>query len=167
MAELKTDLTFQQANVLDLMKSHVKSLSEASDALDNKAQQNFSLSSIIVAIVGVLNLGLEDTDQIQQILVERPLFIGIFGVYALIVILSIIARLPKSVGTHPMTPTWKEAQTWLNLDLEKYYDKLLAAYVQIYEKNKSVVIWKSWLVWISNLLVALDVGLIFVEALKI
>ena len=65
MVEQDTKLSYQQLSVIELLKAHVQSQKEAINALENKAQQNFTIINIIAAIVVALKLELGETDRIQ------------------------------------------------------------------------------------------------------
>lgn len=151
-------------STIELLKAHVQSQDDAIKTLENKAQQNLGLINIIVAIVAILNLGLDKEDQVQHIIDQRPMFILILGLYVIIAILSIFALRPREHATHPMKPTWCKTQEWLEYEPEKYYDKVIAEYTDIYKHNAKIVIIKGYLVLFSHILIAVDIGLIFMEA---
>ena len=87
--------------------------------------------------------------------------------YILIVVVSPVARFPRAQAAHPLNPTWAETQRWLNKSLSDYYDVLVAGYVTVCQQNARVNTWKSFFVHVSNIFVALIMGLILPEAFGI
>lgn len=53
-------LNFQERSVLELLKTQLATLETSATKLDDKAQQNISVSSVIVALVSALQLRPED-----------------------------------------------------------------------------------------------------------
>ena len=81
-------LTFQEESVLDLLKSHVQSQKNAIEALQRKAQYNFTIVNIIAAIVAGLNFD-------YQWSAERPggAVLGVVIVLAMLALYFVIALL--------------------------------------------------------------------------
>ena len=163
MTEQDTKLNYQQLSVIELLKAHVQSQKEAINALENKAQQNFTIINIIAAIVAALNLELGETDKIQQILNERPLFALILLGYAFIVILSIWAVMLRQQASQPMTVSLENARDWSNCDLGHHFDILTRSYVEIHEHNEQIVGQKGRLVQWAHVLIVIVIALIFWE----
>lgn len=165
MSEADLKLSYQQESVLDLLRAHIQSQRDAISTLENKAQHNFTIINIIAAIVTALNLELGETQNIQQILSERPLLaLSILG-YALIVFLSIRALVLRKQGTEPMTVSIQNAQDWANCELTHHYDILTRSYIQIYEHNERIVAQKGSKVRWAHILIAVVIVLIGLEAL--
>jgi hypothetical protein len=59
-----------------------------------------------------------------------------------------------------MKVSWEEAQEWLDLENDAYYDKLIASYTDVVADNKRVMQHKSRLVLAANFFLALDVVVI-------
>lgn len=163
MSEQKTQLTYQQESVIELLKAHVQSQRDAIQTIENKAQQNFIIINIIVAIIATFNLGLGETNSIHQIINERPLLIVIFLVSALIAFLSIRTLTVRKHATYPMDPSHKNAKEWSNSDLEHYYDILVRSYLNIYDHNKEIVDSKGVMVKSAHRLLAMVIVLICLE----
>lgn len=155
------EFTFQQSNVIALMKDHVQAIEDASKTLDDKAQENINISSIIIAIVSALNITQVGVGQSVQQLIEQPIIVLIFVIYGVIFILSYAARFPRRVATHPLQPNWDKAQEWSNYSLEEYFDNLLSSYIKVIEDNEKVVARKAFLVRVASLLIGFDMFLIF------
>lgn len=164
MTDSNVKLSFQQLSVLDLLKAHAQSQRDAIKTLESKAQHNFTISNIIVAIVAALNLELGETDKIQQLINERPLLVLVFVGYVVVVYLSIRALVLRRQGTEPMTVSLKNAQDWANTGLEHHYDILTKSYVQIYKHNEAIVALKGRRVQWAHRLIAATVTLVIVEA---
>lgn len=163
MTDLNTKLSYQQLSVIELLKAHVQTQKEAINALENKAQQNFTIINIIAAIVAALNLELGETDQIQQIVNERPLFALILFVYAAVVVLSIWAVMLRQQATQPMKVSLENVQDWSNCDLAHHFDTLTKSYVIIHAHNETIVRQKGRLVQWAHILIVIVIGLIFWE----
>lgn len=112
MTLTEEDLNSQQLRVLDLLKAHIQSQTDAIATLESKAQNNFTIINIIVAIVAALNLELGTADNFHQIISERPLLLLIFVGYALVVVLSLRALVIRKQATVPMTVSVKHAKDW-------------------------------------------------------
>lgn len=150
----------QQKTVLELLESQANSTHEAAKTLDDKAQQNISLITIIVGIVGAFNIVRGSTSQSPSIFSDGEIG-GILVIYAFAFALAVFARRPRIFATHPMKPTWEEAQTWLGLDVEPFYDKLIAAYTNIIEENNKILGSKALFIQWSTVFLAIDVITIF------
>jgi hypothetical protein len=153
------ELDFKQTATLELMRAHADSVHDALRALDDKAQQNISVSSIIVILAGAFNLSQSSSSQTTINLSDRQVGL-VLVIYALVFFLSFIARLPRTVATYPMKVSWEEAQEWLDLENDAYYDKLIASYTDVVADNKRVMQHKSRLVLAANFFLALDVVVI-------
>ena len=99
MTLTEEDLNSQQLRVLDLLKAHIQSQTDAIATLESKAQNNFTIINIIVAIVAALNLELGTADNFHQIISERPLLLLIFVGYALVVV-PFVARTSDSQASN-------------------------------------------------------------------
>ncbi len=164
MTEQDTKLSYQQLNVIELLKAHVQSQKDAIKTLENKAQHNFTIINIIAAIVAALNLELGETDKIQQIINERPLLILIFIGYVVVVYLSIRALVLRKQATEPMSVSLKNAQDWSYCALEHHFDILMKSYCKIHEHNEKIVELKGSRVQRAHTLIAIIIGLIVLEA---
>ena len=164
MSEQKTQLTCQQQGVIELLKAHVQSQKDAIQAIENKAQHNFTIINIIAAFVAALNLRLGETNEIQQIINNRPLLILIFIGYIVIALLSLKALWLRTQSTEPMKVTLKNAQDWSSCELEQYYHILVRSYQDIYDDNGKIVDSKVFMVKWAHRLLAIVIVLIFLEA---
>lgn len=164
MADQDKQLTYQELSVLELLKAHTQSQKDAIKTLENKAQQNFTIINIIAAIVAALNLELGETERIQQLIGERPLFALILIGYAIVVILSIWAVMLRTMASHPMTVSLQNAQDWSNCDLDHHFDILTRSYVEIHKNNEKIVEDKGRLVQWAHILIVVVIALIFWEA---
>ena len=167
MTRTEEDLTIQQQSVLDLLKSHIESQRDAITTLENKAQNNFIIINIIVAIVAALNLNLGSTDSLQEIVSKRPLLPLIFIGYAFVVILSLRALVIRKQATVPMTVSVKHAKDWSECELEHHFDILMRSYVDIYKHNDRIVLLKGRSIQWAYTSIGAVITLIFVEALGI
>ena len=168
MVEQNKALTYQQQSVLELLKAHVKFQDDAIKTLENKAQQNFIIINIIAAIVATLNLGLEETNLIQQITNEQLFLVialVIFVFYVLIALLSIHTLTVRKHATHPMNPSSKNIREWSNSELEHHYDILVKSYLNIYYHNEEIVDSKGIMIKLAHRLIAIVIVLISLEAL--
>ena len=157
----KSELTFKERNVLELMEANAKDVNDALDTLDRKAWQNISVSSIIVGFVAAFNL-----NEVRSFL-ETPFFlVAIVGVYLASLILSLRVLTPKPHSAHPLKPTWDEAQRVLQKDLDKYYDWVLASYEEVIVKNTELMNFKASNVRNSTMLLGVDVILVALAALS-
>lgn len=164
MSEQKTQLTYQQRSVIELLKAHVQSQNDAIKTLENKARHNFIIINIIIAIVATFNFGLGETNSMRQIINERPPLFFIFLASAFIALLSIRTIAVRKHATHPMDPSYKNAKEWSNSDLEHHYDILVRSYLNIYDHNKEIVDSKGIMVKLAHRLLAIVVVLICLEA---
>ena len=164
MTEQDAKLSYQQLSVIELLKAHLQSQKDAIAILENKAQQNFTIINIIAAIVAALNLELGETDRIQQLIGERPLFALILIGYAIVVILSIWAVMLRTMASQPMTVSLQNAQDWSNCDLAHHFDILTRSYVNIHKHNEKIVEGKGRLVQWAHILIVVVIVLIFWEA---
>lgn len=160
-----TELSYQQQSVLNLLKAHIQSQRDAIKTLESKAQHNFTIINIIVAIVAALNLELGDSDRVQQIFSERPLLVLISIGYVAVVYLSIRALVLREQATAPMTVSLANVQGWSRTDLEHHYDILTKSYVQIFEHNEKIVALKGRRVQWAHTLIAIIIGLIALESI--
>ena len=165
MTRTEEDLTIQQQSVLDLLKSHIESQRDAITTLENKAQNNFIIINIIVAIVAALNLDLGSTDSLQEIVSKRPLLPLIFIGYAFVVILSLRALVIRKEATVPMTVSVKHAKDWSECELEHHFDILMRSYVDIYKHNDRIVLPKGRSIQWAYTAIGAVIAMIFVEAL--
>lgn len=164
MSEQNTQLTYQRQSVIELLKTHIQSQNDAIKTLENKAQQNFIIINIIIAIVATFNLGLGETNSMRQIINERPPLFFIFLASAFIALLSIRTIAVRKHATHPMDPSYKNAKEWSNSDLEHHYDILVRSYLNIYDHNKEIVDSKGIMVKLAHRLLAVVIVLICLEA---
>ena len=164
MTDPNAKLSFQQLSVLDLLKAHARSQRDAIKTLESKAQHNFTIINIIAAVVAALNLELGQTDEIQQIINERPVLVLVFVGYVVVVYLSIRALVLRTQATEPMEVSLHNAQEWSNCGLEHHYDILMKSYVQIHEHNHTIVELKGRRVQWAHRLIAVTVALVIVEA---
>ncbi len=165
MTRTEEDLSFQQLRVLDLLKSHIQSQTDAIATLENKAQNNFTIINIIVAIVAALNLELRTADNLHQIISERPLLLLIFVGYALVVVLSLRALVIRKQATVPMTVSVKYARDWSECELGHQFDILIRSYVDIYKHNDRIVKLKGRSIQWAYTSIGAVIAVIFVEAL--
>ncbi|MCY4062989.1 MAG: hypothetical protein OXG53_11525 [Chloroflexi bacterium] len=164
MTDPNAKLSYQQLSVLDLPKAHVQSQRDAIKTLESKAQHNFTIINIIVAIVAALNLELGAADEIQQIINERPLLVLVFVGYMVVVYLSIRTLVLRTQATEPMEVSLENAQEWSRCGLEHHYDILMKSYVQIHEHNHTIVELKGRRVQWAHRLIAATVALVILEA---
>lgn len=164
MSDLNAKLSFQQQSVLDLLKAHTQSQRDAIKTLESKAQHNFTIINIIAAIVAALNLELGETNNMQQIINERPLLILVFVGYVAVVYLSIRALVVRTQATEPMQVSPQNAQDWSSCGLEHHYDILIKSYVDIHDHNHPIVDLKGRRVQWAYRLIAATVALVIVEA---
>ena len=156
-------LTFQEESVLDLLKSHVQSQKDAIDALQRKAQYNFTIVNIIAAIVAGLNFD-------YQWSAERPggavlgvvIVLAMLALYFVIALLSIRALWVKRQYTFPMQPTAENVANWTNCGAEHHKTVLRDSYLLIFRRNARIlrskgnmVLWSHRLIIVSLLLLLL------------
>lgn len=154
------DFNLQQKKIIELLQSQLAAVNEAFKTLDEKAEQNISVNSIILAIVGGLNILNPSAGQ-SQIAFELGEALLILGIYAVVFILSFISKSPKEHATHPMKPTWEEAMKWNDLNVSDFYDKLVASYTDVIERNGQITKRKARFVQLGAFLIGLDVLVIF------
>lgn len=152
-------LNFQQRSVLELLRAQLESLEATAAKLDEKAQQNIGVSSVIVAIVSALQLRPEG--DIQPGTVSTIFIILIFLVYAAVFLLSYWARLPRTVVGRPLAPTKTDVQDWLGRSETQYFSGLVNSYIASIESHEAAVARKARLVRLATLLIGVDVLLIF------
>jgi len=141
-----SQLTFQNQSVLDVAGEYLKTYREVLKALDDKAQENINVSSIIVAIVGAFNTPQAGSGgQFDQ-----RLILSIFLAYGLVFILSYWARFPRGMAVTPWEPSWEAARKFAALPLEQYYPQLVSGYVKGIEANREVAKFKAFLVRIAT-----------------
>ena len=167
MSERKSSLNDQEFGVQQLLRAHTESQREAISALENKAQQNFTIINIIAAIVVALNLGPGGSASIQDLLAGRPLFILILVLYALVAILSIRTLRVSKRATHPMTPNEANAKAWAECDAQSFHKLVVESELLIYGHNKVIVDDKGDMVKWAHRLIIVIIGLIFADALGI
>ena len=165
MADKEGNLSFQQLSVIDLLKSHIQSQRDAIASLENKAQHNFTIINIIVAIVAALNLDLGAADNLHQIVSERPVLILIFVGYAFVVVLSLGALVIRKQATVPMKVSTKHVLDWSACEMEHHFDILTRSYVDIYKHNDRIVKIKGRSIQWAYTSMGTVIALIFVEAL--
>ncbi len=165
MAGADGSLSFQQLSVLDLLKSHIESQRDAIATLENKAQNNFTIINIIVAIVAALNLELGAAESLQEIVSERPLLVLIFVGYACVVVLSLNALAIRQQATVPMTVSVKHAIGWSECELDHHLDILVRSYVDVYKYNERIVLFKGRSIKWAYTAIGVVIAATFVEAL--
>ncbi len=165
MAGADGSLSFQQLSVLDLLKSHIESQRDAIASLENKAQNNFTIINIIVAIVAALNLELGAAESLQEIVSERPLLVLIFVGYASVVVLSLNALAIRQQATVPMTVSVKHAIDWSECELDHHLDILVRSYVDVYKYNERIVLFKGRSIKWTYTVIGVVIAATFVEAL--
>ena len=165
MTRTKEDLTIQEQSVLDLLKSHIESQRDAIATLENKAQNNFTIINIIVAIVAALNLELGAAESLHQIISERPLLLVIFVGYACVVVLSLSALAIRKQATVPMNVSVKHAKDWSESELEHHLDILMRSYVAIYKYNERIVLFKGRSIKWAYTAIGVVIAATFVEAM--
>jgi hypothetical protein len=74
------------------------------------------------------------------------------------------ARLRSNTPGSAASILSKEAQAWLGVDAEMFYDKLIAAYTDIIEANSKILGSKSLFIQWSTIFLAVDVITIFMIA---
>lgn len=154
------EFNLQQKKIIELLQSQLASLNEAFKTLDEKAEQNISVNSIILALVGGFNLFKPGAGQSQTAFEPLEVF-AILGIYAVVLILSFISKSPKEHATYPMKPTWEEAMKWNDLNESDFYDKLVASYADVIELNNRIIKQKALFVQLGTIFIALDVLVIF------
>lgn len=165
MTSIHEDLSFQQQSVLDLFNSHIQSQRDAIATLESKAQNNFTIINIIVAIVAALNLELGAAESLHQIISERPLLLVIFIGYACVVVLSLSALAIRKQATVPMKVSVKHAKDWSECELEHHLDILMQSYVEVYKYNERIVLFKGRSIKWAYTAIGVVIAATFVEAL--
>lgn len=165
MALTVEELNSQQIRVLDLLKAHIQSQTDAIATLESKAQNNFTIINIIVAIVAALNLELGAAKSLHHIISERPLLLAIFAGYALVVVLSLRALVIRKQATAPMTVSVKHAKDWSECEPGHQFDILIRSYVDIYRHNGRIVKLKGRSIQWAYTAIGAVIAVIFVEAL--
>ncbi len=165
MASQDDNLSFQQLSVLDLLKSHIQSQKDAIATLEGKAQNNFTIINIIVAIVAALNIELGAAENFHQIISERPLLPLIFVGYVIVVVLSLHALVIRRQASVPMEVSLRHAQDWSECDLDHHVDILVRSYIEIYKYNDRIVKLKGRSIQWAYTTIGAVIAFIFVEAL--
>ncbi|HMM29996.1 MAG TPA: hypothetical protein PKD46_17070 [Aggregatilineaceae bacterium] len=156
-------MNFQERSVLELLKTQLATLETSATKLDDKAQQNISVSSVIVALVSALQLRPEDELPIGT--VSTIFIILIFIVYAAVFLLSYWARLPRDVVGPPLNPDKATIKEWLGRSDSQYYSGLVNSYVDAIASHAQAVREKARLVRVATFLIGVDVLLIFLGVL--
>ncbi len=165
MANPDENLSYQQLSVLDLLKSHTQFQRDAIATLEGKAQNNFTIINIIVAIVAALNIEVGAAESFHQIVSERPLILLIFVGYVIVVVLSLHALAIRQQASVPMEVSLRHAQDWSRTDLDHHVDILVKSYVEIYKYNYRIVKFKGRSIKWAYTTIGAVIALIFVEAL--
>lgn len=145
----------QQSSVLQLLDNHIKQMDGQDQALDRKAQQNISVSTIIVAFVTAFNLTQGTPSP------ERQLFLAlVFLTYTAIFVLSYVVLSPKDYW-FPLEPTWNEIQRVIEKNEQEYHEWLVSTYVGAIEHNTEILEGKINQIQQANLLIGADILFIF------
>ncbi|MBZ0298874.1 MAG: hypothetical protein K8J31_03990, partial [Anaerolineae bacterium] len=99
---------YQKTNVLKLMETHMRDQNDEFKILTGKAQQNIGVSSIIFALVGILNI-----TQDKKI---TFLLLLVLAVWLLIFALSYIVLSPEKWQGGPLNPEWDEIRRVIGKD---------------------------------------------------
>lgn len=158
---MSEDLIFQQRSMLELLKTQLDQLRESAAKLDDKAQQNIGVSSVIVAIVSGLQLA--PHERVTLGAVETAFLIAIFAVYAVVFLLSYYTRVPRYILGYP--PDMKDIADWLRYDEVRYFSALVNSYRVAIESHQMAVHRKVLLVRAATILIGVDVLLIFLAVL--
>lgn len=150
MQEQKSDLTYQQRSVLELLVAHINSQQDAIKTLEEKARHNFTIINIIAGIVVAFNLDIVGTSGTQRMLSERPIVALICVAYLIVGFLSLRTLYVKNHATYPMEVTCKNIKEWSQCDLKDHYDVLTESYRLIYKRNSKLVDAKGVLIKVSH-----------------
>lgn len=127
-------LTFQERSVLDLLKAHVQSKKDAIDALQKKAQYNFTTINILGAVVAGFNIDDVATADLQAVSNLRVFLILLIGIlYCLVAVLSIRALRVKKRRSFPMKPSKEIMEEWTRCTVDHHKKVLRESYLIIYE----------------------------------
>jgi len=152
------ELTYQQSSILQLLENHLKQLDNEDQNLDRKAQQNISVSTIVIALVTALNL----TQPVPSD--ERWIFLSlVFLVYVAIFVLSYMILSPKD-WWQPFAPSWEEIDRVFAKSDQDFYDWQVTLYLGAIDNNRKITVWKVRRIQTTNLLIAADLLLIFLAA---
>ena len=149
-------MTFQEESVLELLKAHVQSQKQAIDALQRKAQYNFTIINIIAAIVAGFNID-------QQWSADRPggtvigllLVLAMLILYFVIALLSIRALWVRREYTYPMKPNEANIISWMGCGIEVHKTILRDSYLLIFKRNDRILRNKGNMVLWSHRLIVL------------
>lgn len=158
---MSDDLLFQQQSMLELLRTQLDEVRESAARLDDKAQQNIGVSSVIVAIVSALQLGPRQGVDLGAI--GTGFLIAIFLVYAAVFLLSYYTRVPRYTLGYP--PDTKDVETWLSYNEGQYFSALVNSYRVAIESHQMAVRRKVLLVRAATILIGVDVLLIFLAVI--
>jgi len=144
---INDELTYQQNSILDLMKMHVNMLNDELEALEQKAQVNIGIGSLVVGLISAFNL-----NQIYSPTATAFLWMAL-GAFAIGFIASIAALAPRSFRNYPLEPTLEKAQRVLvdKQAVEDYYNWLLDSFAQVLESAREPRQFKERMVRVSTI----------------
>ena len=166
-SDMVTELTFQQSNVIELLKSHLLSQQEALKTLESKARHNFTIINIIAAIIVGFNFGLSGTNDLRLMVGERPLLLLSVVMYVVIAILSLRILYVKEHATYPMNPSRSNIEAWSNCSLSDHYEVLSQSYLLVYESNAKIVDSKGVLLKTSHRLLTASILVLVLDSAQV
>lgn len=151
------ELNFTELDVLRLMQNHYKRSEDTAKALDDKAQQTITISSVIAGLISAFNLTQ------GPLSVERKLIlIALFVVYAVAFGLSIHALFPRKWKGEPLEADWDEYKKVVRMHPFDYYEWVIEAYIEAIDTNAHVISIKQRDIELAMGAVLLQVFIVFV-----
>jgi hypothetical protein len=152
----ENELNFVEADMLQLIRNHYKRAEDTAKALDDKAQQTITISSLIVGVTSAFNLTQGTLSPERKVF-----FIVLFIVYAFASGLCIDALFPREWKGEPIEADWEEYKTVVNKTAFDYYDLIIEGYIESIKINAVVIERKTRDVRLSMGAVVLQVLIIF------
>ncbi len=164
MSQVKEEFTLAEQGVLNLFKLHLEYVDKGIDTLERKAHNNFTIISIIAALVTGFNIGLDSIGYMTGPILFISFIIGIL--IFVVAIFSLCALRPKKQYAWPMVPRWEEAWEWMKNEKNQFIYDMIYDLDEIHKKNSAVLkstgTWVSWshvLIGVVIFLLALEVAI--------
>ncbi|MDE2857351.1 MAG: hypothetical protein OXN94_05840 [Chloroflexota bacterium] len=171
MSHAKEEFTLAEQGVLNLFKLHIEYVDKGIDTLERKAHNNFTIISIIAALVTGFNIGLDSIGYMTEPILIISFIIGIL--IFVVAMFSLCALRPKKQFAWPMVPRWEEVWEWMKNDKNQFISDVIYDLETIHKKNSAVLkstgTWVSWshvLIGVVILLLAVEVAICVFNVLQ-
>ena len=159
-------LNFNERSVLELLKAHVQWQTDSIDALQRKAQFNFTTVNVLAAIVAGFNIDSVPAAELPLITCTRVVLLVLMGaLYCSVAWFSIGALWVRTQRTHPMEPSKTNVNDWSKCTPEHHKKILMESYLIVFDDNAKIVAEIAGKVTRSHKLILVAIVLFMLQAL--